>query len=1162
MSGFVHLRVRTEYSLVDSTIRIPELMAAAAAAGLPAVGVVDAGNLFAAVKSYAAAEQHGVKPILGVDLQVAGEGEAEPTRMTLLCMDRQGFRDLAALVTRSYREGQGRGAPTVRRAWIAERAARLIALSGGSAGDVGRALLADRRDQARAALDAWRASFGERYCLEVWRTGRRDDEPHLRAAIELAARSGTPLVATNDVRFLTRADFESHEARVCIQEGRTLDDPRRPRRYSEQQYLRSPAEMAELFADLPEALANSVEVARRCNLELEIGSSHLPRFPLAAGTTAEEELARQAQAGLTARIAEVVDPALRAGYAARLASEVEVISAMGFAGYYLIVADFTRWARANGVPVGPGRGSGAGSLAAWALAITDLDPLRYELLFERFLNPERVSLPDFDIDFCVEGRDRVIDYVAQRYGRDRVSQIITYGSMAARAVVRDVTRVLGLPYPLGDGISKLIPVTQGKVATLDEALEAVPELKRRYQQEEEVRAIIELARPLEGLARNAGKHAGGVVIAPEPLTEFTALYCEPGSDQPVTQLDMEDCEKVGLVKFDFLGLTTVTIIERALGIINARRAARDLPPVDLERVELDDPATYALLRRAETTAVFQLESRGMKSLLRKLQPDRFDDIIAANALYRPGPLGSGMVEEFYERKHGKRRVEYPHPDLEPILSPTYGVMVYQEQVMQTAQVLAGYTLGGADLLRRAMGKKKPEEMAKQRAVFLAGAQARGVAAASAAQIFDTMEKFAEYGFNKSHAAAYALLAYRTAWLKAHFGAEFMAAVLTLDMTSTDKVVVLIEECRSAGLTVQPPDVNRSRFEFTVPADGTVLYGLGAIRGVGAGAIAALEAERAAAGPFADLDDLCRRVDQQRVNKRMLEALVRAGACDALGPNRPSLLAHVPKAVAAGEQAQRAVAVGQDDMFGGGGASATRVVAPLVLLPDWDARERLAGEKETLGLYLTGHPMDRYAEEVPHLASAPIGELINEEPAPVVDPEQRFRAPTRQVTVVGLVHEVRRRPGRLSLLLDDRSGRIEVTVFEDLAQQHRNLISEGAVLVVEGRFSFDDFSNGWRVAARGMRSIEEARARILRRVTLAWPDGVGPGAVDALRHALEPFRGGGCALCLDYGAASGRGEVLLPDAWRVHPTDELLDRLRHFSAPAALRLQWASAAARA
>jgi DNA polymerase-3 subunit alpha len=1158
MTGFAHLRVHSEYSLVDGTIRIAELMDQAVKQRLPAVGVTDEGNLFACVKAYAAAEARGIKPIVGVDLALEsgaeGERDAEPSRITLLAMDRRGYRDLCALVTRSFREGHRRERPVVRREWIAERASRLIALSGGGAGDVGRALLAGRADQARAQLDAWRAIFGDRYCIEVWRTGRRDDEPHLQAALELAARAGVPAVATNDVRFLARDDFDAHEARVCIHQGRTLDDARRPRRYSDQQYLRSPAEMQLLFADHPELLANTLEVARRCNVELEIGKPHLPRFPLPEGRSAEAELAEQAALGLKARLADVGEPPKPvADYDARLATEVEMISRMGFAGYYLIVADFTRWARSNGVPVGPGRGSGAGSLAAWALGITDLDPLRYDLLFERFLNPERVSLPDFDIDFCVLGRDRVIDYVAGRYGRDQVSQIITYGSMAARAVLRDVGRVLGHPYGFADGIAKLIPVKQGIVASLDEALEQEPQLRARHDQEEEVRALIDLARKLEGLARNAGKHAGGVVIAPEPLTDFTALYSEQGGDQAVTQLDMEDCEKVGLVKFDFLGLTTVTIIDRAVALINARRAERELPAIDLEHVALDDPATYALLRRADTAAVFQLESRGMKSLLRKLQPDRFDDIIAVNALFRPGPLGSGMVDEFIERKHGKRRVEFPHPDLERILGPTYGVMVYQEQVMQTAQVLAGYTLGGADMLRRAMGKKKAEEMAQQRAGFLAGAKARGVNERKASEIFDTMEKFAEYGFNKSHAAAYALLAYRTAWLKTHFPAEFMAAVLSLAMGNTDSSAPLVEACRAMGLEVLPPDVNRSEHGFTVPGDRAIRYGLGAIRGVGESAIAALSAERRRGGPFKDLDELCRRIDQQKINKRVLEALVRAGACDALGPNRASLFAHLPKAAAAGEQTQRAVAVGQNDMFGlyatgdaKEGGSGAGAMAPMAALPDWDDRERLAGEKATLGLYLSGHPMERYVDDVDALASARIGDLTAEEPAAVADPSERFRQPARNVTVVGLVHELRRRPGRTSLVLDDRSDRIEVTLFEEQAQQFKHLLAEDAVLVIEGRMSFDDYGANWRISAKSLRTLEDARAKALKRVVLAWPAGAGPAAVERLKALLEPFRGGGCGLTLDYGADSGRGEVALPDAWRVHPTDELLDRLRAFS----------------
>ena len=791
---FVHLRLHSEFSLLDSVVRIKPLLAAVAAGDMPAVALTDQSNLFGLIRFYRAAVAAGVKPIAGADLLVEEEGEA-PTRITFLCQNNVGYRNLCGLVSQAYRTDRYHGRPMLRREWLPRHAEGLIALSGGRDGDVGRALLSGREADADAALAFWRGLFPDRFYIELQRTGREREDAYNQLGVRLAAKAGVPVVATNDVRFIDDDDFGAHEARVCIHEGHTLTDPGRPREYSRDQYLKSGEEMAELFADVPEAIENTVEIARRCNLDLVLGESVLPDFPVPDGMTADSYLAELADSSLKERLPQLL-PAGAAdaeGYADRLRTELEVICGMGFAGYFLIVADFIQWAKDNGVPVGPGRGSGAGSLVAFVLGITDLDPLRYELLFERFLNPERVSMPDFDVDFCMDGRDRVIDYVAQRYGRDSVSQIITFGTMAARAVVRDVGRVLGHPYGFVDRIAKLIPFEIGM--TLDKALAEDEELARVYKEEDEVRGVIDLARRLEGLARNAGKHAGGVVIAPGPLTDFTPLYCEEGGGGLVSQFDKDDVEAAGLVKFDFLGLRTLTIIDRAVQTINDR-AADGEETLDIRGIPLDDAATFSLLKAQDTTAVFQLESRGMKDLIKRLQPDSFDDIIALVALFRPGPLQSGMVDDFINRKHGKNQepIDYFHPSLEAILKPTYGVILYQEQVMQIAQVLAGYSLGAADLLRRAMGKKKPEEMAKQRSIFTEGAVSRGVAEGTATYIFDLMEKFAGYGFNKSHSAAYALVSYHTMWLKAHYPAAFMAAISTpstmicngLSTTASDK----------------------------------------------------------------------------------------------------------------------------------------------------------------------------------------------------------------------------------------------------------------------------------------------------------------------------------------------------------------------------------------
>src|SRR6187549_3475256 len=918
---FVHLRLHTEFSLQDSVVRIPELVERVAALGMPAIAVTDQNNLFAMVKFYREGLKRGVKPIIGVDVLIRASERLPPNRLTLLCKDPGGYQNVTNLVTRAWLEGQDRGVPLIDRSWLtAETTAGLIALSGFAEGDVGRAFTNGRDADALAHAREWQVLFGTRYYLELQRLGRADDESLIAKTVALSQKTGIPVVATNDVRFLAASDFESHEARVCISDGALLTDPNRARKYTAAQYLRSPAEMAELFADIPEALTNSVEIARRCSLPLKLGESRLPNYPLPEGTTVEAHIRAEAERGFAER-EKVFDAAQLARiteYRDRLQRELGVICQMGFPGYFLIVADFIKWARANGVPVGPGRGSGAGSLVAYSLGITDIDPLKYDLLFERFLNPERVSMPDFDIDFCMDGRDRVIEYVAQKYGREKVSQIITYGTMAAKAVVRDVGRVLGMGYGYVDKIAKLIPFELG--ITLDDALEKEPELKRLYKEDEEIKNLIDLAKSLEGLTRNAGMHAGGVVIAPSKLTEFAPLYADEEGGSVVTQFDKDDVEAAGLVKFDFLGLRTLTVIDRAVKIINAQRERAGAPPLDISALPMDDKATYDLMAEAKTTAVFQLESRGMKDLIRRLKPDRFEDIIALVALFRPGPLESGMVGDFIDRKHSRNDphappIDYLHPSLQPSLAPTYGVILYQEQVMQIAQVLAGYTLGGADLLRRAMGKKKPEEMAKQRSTFVTGSTARGVEQRTAEHIFDLMEKFAGYGFNKSHSAAYALLSYQTAWLKAHYPAAFMSAVLSSDMDKTDKVVTLIDEARRMQLKVEPPDVNSSYFMFTVSGERSIRYGLGAIKGVGQSVVEMLATEREAHGAFPDLAELCRRSDQNRMNRRVLEALIRSGALDLIGANRATLMHALPSAMQLADQTIRARVVGQDDMFG-------------------------------------------------------------------------------------------------------------------------------------------------------------------------------------------------------------------------------------------------------
>ncbi|WP_019627033.1 DNA polymerase III subunit alpha [Thioalkalivibrio sp. ALJT] len=1142
-SEFVHLRVHSEYSLVDGLVRLKPLVKSVAEAGMAAVAVTDHCNLFGLVKFYRAAIAQGVQPIVGADVLVRdARADGSLARMTLLAQNDPGYRNLTRLISRAWQEGQEKGIPRVDCAWLDAAADGLIALSGGIDG-----LFVSGRGVARALqaadLEPWMRRFPGRFYLELVRSDRPGEEAWIEQALAAAEAFELPVVATNDVRFLRPEDFEAHEARVCIHDGVTLDDPRRPRRYSEAQYLRSPEEMAERFADIPEALANSVAIARRCSVRLTLGQSVLPDFPVPEGSTVEDHLRVTSAQGLEARLERFCFAPVE-DYQARLQRELDVICQMGFPGYFLIVADFIQWAKDNAIPVGPGRGSGAGSLVAYALGITDLDPLRYELLFERFLNPERVSMPDFDVDFCMEKRDDVIDYVAERYGRDKVSQIITHGTMAAKAVVRDVGRVLGHGYGFVDRIAKLIPFELGM--TLEKALTESEELKSLYDDDEEVRAIIDLARKLEGLTRNAGKHAGGVVIAPSALTDFSPLYCEDDGGSLVTHFDKDDVEAVGLVKFDFLGLRTLTIIDWAVQNVRKMDASS---LVDLDAIPLDDPATFQLLKDARTTAVFQLESGGMKELIKRLQPDSFEEIIALVALYRPGPLQSGMVDDFIDRKHGRAEVEYPHPDLEPILQPTYGVILYQEQVMQIAQVLGNYTLGGADLLRRAMGKKKPEEMAKQRAIFLKGALGRGVDEGVATYIFDLMEKFAGYGFNKSHSAAYALVAYQTAWLKAHYPAPFMAAVLSADMDNTDKVVGLIEESRNMGLAVRPPDVNQSDYRFTCQDAQTVVYGLGAIKGVGESAIDTLLRARADGGAFHGLVDLCQRVELGKLNKRVLETLVRAGALDAIGVNRATLLKDIPMAVAAAEQTERNASLGVVDLFGDPAAA---VIPESEALPELEDDERLRGEKDTLGLYLTGHPVERYRAELQRLTGTTLQALeARLEERPDEREGQKWRGKQETVRIAGLIVGVRVRStqsGRMGFVtLDDRSGRAEVVLFNDDLTRYKDLLEPDSLLVAEGTVTLDDYAGGIRMRARAVHSLDEARAQWARALHLCL-EGVVPEQVSHLRGLMEAHREGGCRLHMCYRREDLEADISLPEDWTIRPDEELLRAIQQSLGP--------------
>ena len=1162
MTDFVHLRLHSEYSIVDGLVRLKPLVSRVASQGMAAVAVTDVCNFYGLVKFHKAAFAAGVKPIFGADLQVVDPDDPERTQpLCLLVMDQQGYRNLTVLISRAFMEGQRLGRPTVQRDWLTGHSEGLIALSCGAQGDVGQALLAGRQAQAEARARFWMQHFPGRYYLELHRTGRDGDESHLHAAVALAAQLSLPVVTTNDVRFLTADEFEAHEVRVCIGDSRTLDDPRRPRPYTDQQYLRSPEEMAELFADIPEALANTVEIARRCNLVLELGKPYLPDYPVPAGMTMDDFFRQLSHEGLDRRLEKLFDtsaadfPERQREYRQRLDFELDTIIQMGFPGYFLIVMDFIRWAKDHDIPVGPGRGSGAGSLVAYALEITDLDPLEYDLLFERFLNPERVSMPDFDVDFCMEKRDRVIEYVADTYGREAVSQIITFGTMAAKAVVRDVARVQGKPYSLADKLSKMIPFEVGM--TLAKAHEQEEILRDFLDSDNQAMEIWDMALQLEGITRGVGKHAGGVVIAPSRLTDFSPLFCDEAGGGLVTQYDKGDVEDAGLVKFDFLGLRTLTIIDWALGMIDTVRARQGEGPLDISAIPLDDAPSFQLLQSAETTAVFQLESRGMKDLIKRLRPDCFEDIVALVALFRPGPLQSGMVDNFINRKHGREAIAYPDPQyqhelLQPILEPTYGIILYQEQVMQIAQELAGYSLGEADLLRRAMGKKKPEEMAKQREVFERGARDKGIDGQLAIHIFDLVEKFAGYGFNKSHSAAYALVSYQTAWLKTHYPAPFMAAVMSSELQNTDKIVIFVEECRSMGLDLRLPDVNEGEYMFTVNDETAIIYGLGAIKGLGEGPVENILRARREGGAFTDLFDFCARTDPRKVGRRAIEALIRAGAFDSLGVDRWILMASLEDALRTAEQSASNREAGMLDLFGevvpGPVDAGGDVYASFRDARPWSGRDRLAGEKETLGLYVTGHPIDDYEAELRKFAPTRIANLRGDKSGTQI---------LAGLVVATRVMKTKRGDTMAILQLDDRSARIEVTVYADVFNESRELLGKDEIIIVEGTVAHDDYSGGLSVRAKSLRSLLQARASYVAELTIELHQNqLSEALTEQLASALETARGGDCPVALWYCLPRSRARVQLGENWRVLPSDDLLQTLRECVGQEAVALHYA------
>ena len=1153
---FVHLRMHSEFSVTDGIIRVGDAVSKARADNQAALALTDLMNTFGLIKFYKKARDKGIKPILGADVNIVNpDDERAPFRLLLLIQNTQGYNRLCDLITRAYVVNNQRNYAQINAEWLLNEANDgLIALSGAQDGEIGQLLLKDKTSEAQSRLAQWRAAFANRFYLEVQRIDTPESEAQTLLAAQLAAHTQTPLVATHAIQFLNAADHRAHEARVCVARGDILANPRRKSAFEPCQYLLTQEEMQARFADLPMALANSVAIAQQCNLTLELGKNRLPDFPTPNGESLDEYLRIASRRGLEARLRKLYpDEDVRTEqaprYHERLEIELNTIIQMGFPGYFLIVADFIQWAKDNDVPVGPGRGSGAGSLVAYALLITDLDPLAYDLLFERFLNPERVSMPDFDIDFCQDGRDRVIQYVKDTYGVESVSQIATFGTFGAKAVVRDVGRILDMPYSYCDSLSKLIPHEPTNPWTLARTLAEEPTFKERVEREDEAQAIVKLSEPLEGLTRNIGMHAGGVLIAPGKITDFCPMYCAQGTTDVVSQYDKKDVEDIGLVKFDFLGLRNLTVLKRA--VMYLKRLHPEMATFELDQLALDDPKVFEIFTQGNTTAVFQSEARGAKELEKKLKPDCFEDVIALMALNRPGPLGSGMVDDFIQRKNqqkikGKGEDSwYFHPKLKPVLESTFGVMVYQEQVMLVAQLLAGYSLGGADLLRRAMGKKDAEEMQRQRAVFVEGARSHNnVDEELATTLFNIMEKFADYGFNKSHSAAYALIAYHTAWFKCYYPAEFMAATLSLDMDYTDKVQTLYQDSVELnGLTILPPDINSSNYFFEPflrageTAAKTIRYGLGAVKGTGQSAVEAITDERAANGAFASFFDFCMRVDKAHVNRRTIESLIKAGAFDSLHASRASLLASVDAALQAASHA--ADNAHQNSLFDDTETLGEQWQAELENVPDWTLREQLAQEKLALGFYLSGHLFDEYEQEARQLAPTKLANLH----------------PNQGLTLItGIITSVRwqntERGKRVFITLDDKTERLELLIFAEEAERYAKLIKEEQLIFIEAAISPDKYNGGDNLRINCKRIMDLTHARVANANTLLIDldlRGHNPAQtfnVAALKQLFAQHDDpDGLHITLRTRVDGASAEIKLGMDWQITPTNELLAQLK-------------------
>ena len=1137
-SKFIHLRCHSEYSITDGIVRLGDYVSLAKELELESLAISDLSNIFAAVKFFKLATSNGIKPIIGADVYIENEDNRDqPSRLLLICQNKQGYLNLSKLLSKAYTENQYRDRPEIKYEWLCSDLNHgLICLSGFNFGAIGQNLLSQKKEKSVSLAKQLKQAFDDRFYLEVQRyevaKKAEEQENLVLSSAQLAYELDIPLVATQPIQFIKKEDFQAHEAKTCIADGYVLGDQRRPKNFTAEQYFKTPDEMVTLFEDIPSAISNTLEIAKRCNFEFELGNVFLPDFPIPEGLTINEYLEKTAISGLEKKL-KTLYPEVEnfqtqeKKYLDRLHFEINVINQMGYAGYFLIVADFINWAKENNVPVGPGRGSGAGSVVAFALGITDLDPLSYNLLFERFLNPERVSMPDFDIDFCQEGRDQVIDYVKERYGYDAVSQIVTFGTMAARAVIRDVGRVLDLPFPFVDSIAKLIPMELG--ITLKDAIEKEEQIQQRIKKEEEVKELFDLALKLEGLVRNVGMHAGGVLIAPGKISDYSPLYCQEGGEGMVSQFDKDDVESIGLIKFDFLGLRTLTILSIALNNANKMRTSEGKSPIHLDDIPLDDEATFEWLSNANTTAVFQLESRGMKDMLKQAKPDCFEDIIALVALYRPGPMD--LIPDFCKRKHGQQLVSYPHPSTEGILKETYGIAVYQEQVMQIAQTVAGYTLGGADLLRRAMGKKKVEEMDAQREVFIQGATQNGLEKQQASNLFDLLEKFAGYGFNKSHAAAYAKIAYQTAYLKRHYTSSFIAASMSADMNNTDNIALLFDDCVLNKIKLLPPSINNSVFRFQPLNDQEILYGLGAIKGTGLAAIEVILEDRNTNGPYQSLFEFCARLDLRKVNRKVIESLIRAGAFDELEKNRASLLASINQAISLAEQSKSHL--GQDSLFG---EEANKEVTNYVVTDEWDSKRQIYEEKVALGFYYSGHPFSHYKEMVRAMFPQSLRDA---------------RPSNNNQWLSGVVMAVRNRMtqrGKIAIVtLDDGEGRLDMIVGSKLLSTVYPLIKDDQLLIVEGKVSPDEFTGGNRVSAVNIFDLLTVQSRKTKQIKINVGENLNP---EQLKLLLKPYSNGAypkeigrCPVVIEYQNQDGSAEIKLGDNWAVAPHENLIFDLK-------------------